>query len=620
MHDDTGSKLDELQISQPTSIVSSLIRAQQCTEQEGRDFAYFDSLQCLSITRNGSATGHGHELSMVRLPRHDGHFAAVSHVWEASENTDQAVERYHVRLKSGKTRPARIRDDVLDRVIQYTISQSISSFWMDQECINQRDKRAKADAMRVMDIVYRRSHHPVGVLSVPLTHQKHVNHLRQLLEGSCVGELDKFPGRLQPQVSFSKARKILQTLFRVTCDPWWTRRWIFQEEYCTSLGMHLLIPLRPGVKKSDMHDDNLDDFVIDARTFRQQVTRFCIACQDIGVFRSARSQWQCRFVLQRAKSYSMLRKYGWRIHDPGRDFVMSTRILADLCRRSASVQSDTLAIMANCCGYATRLSVEDLEAAGVRSLSLAILALFVLNGEIMKYDAKNCPSTALEFIKRHSFHGFDPPVCDQQLTFMKRCRLSKVQLCLEGIQTSGYLWQCRQAMRFQDIAWQHHDDLCVVLDRIIVHLHGSHTTRLKVCFQKYRMGILPDFLSTTGLKDAFENMVQSIVQAVRNKRSLFFAQLVGDTEVSAVFVSQRHLKMGSTIFTSFEPVDDVAVRPRHRFLDKFVSLQVGQHEDTSGGLPQLKVRNWVNGIWLPKLSGLQQVVFSWPRSLYVEET
>lgn len=81
----------------------------------------------------------------------------------------------------------------------------MSSFWVDQECIDQTDERAKALAIQSMETVYRRSH--IRPLSTLLTRQKHVNHLRQLLEGSSVQEIGQFPSHMRLGVSFSKARK-----------------------------------------------------------------------------------------------------------------------------------------------------------------------------------------------------------------------------------------------------------------------------------------------------------------------------------------------------------------------------------------------------------------------------
>lgn len=615
MQDDIHCSLEELQTTRSSSIISTLIRIQQCGSMEGRNFSHFDTLRCLSATAVDPKKLGRPDLFLIELSRQDRDFAAISYVWGATEHEDLGNGSYRVILKSGRTRPAQVRDIVLDRVIKYIASQGISSFWIDQECINQANKRERAEAMQSMDVVYRRSRFPVGVLSVPLTRQRQVNHLQKLLTGSLAEDVGDRYGRVRLLISFSKAYEVLQTLFRIMCDPWWTRRWIFQEEYCTSTAMQLLIPMELSIKKLDIADSKVDDLVIDARLFRLQATRFCIACESIQTFRSRRSRWQCRFVLRRAKSYNMLRRYGWMINDTGRNLAMSTRILADICRRSASVQSDTLAIMANCCGYSTRLDVEQLEAAGVRSLSLALLALFIINGEILNHSLEHCVGTTIDFIKTHSFRRFSPPTCDQQLTFMKRCRLSRIHLCNEGIQTVGYIWQCRQVIQLPCMSSSECRDAGTVLARIATHLGSSSAAKLQACFEDYRKGILPQFLRTPGLEDVFDDMVGAIVQAVINGKHIFLAQLVGHQEPLAIFISETSLTLGSIIFTSFEHADDVKMEPRRRFLDKFVSLRVDRKQHVDDSLPHLEVRDWANGVWLPELSNRQSVLFPWPQSL-----
>lgn len=582
---------------------------------EGRSFSHFNTLRCLSATAVDPKKQTRPDLSLIELSRQDRNFAAISYVWDATEHEDPANGSYRIILKSGRTRPAQVRDIVLDRVIKYIASQGISSFWIDQECINQANKRLRAEAMQSMDVVYRRSRCPVGVLSVPLTRQRHVNHLQKLLTGSLAEDVGDRHGRVQLLISFSKAYKVLQTLFRIMCDPWWTRRWIFQEEYCTSTAMQLLMPIKPRDKKLDVADSKVDDLVIDTHLLRLQATRFCIACESTQAFRSRRSHWQCRFVLRRAKSYNMLRRYGWMINDTGRNLAMSTRILADICRRSASVRSDTLAIMANCCGYSTRLDVEQLEAAGIRSLSLALLALFILNGEILNHSLEHCVGTTIDFIKAQSFQRFSPPTCDQQLTFMKRCRLSRIHLCDEGIQTVGYLWQCHQVIQLPSMESSRCRDEGTVLDQIAEHLVSSGAVKLSACFEDYRARIVPQFLRTQGLKDVFGDMMKAIVQAVVEGKHLFLAQLLGYQKPLAIFISETSLTLGSIIFTSFEHADDVKMEPRRRFLDKFVSLRVDRKQHVDDSLPHLEVRGWANGVWLPESNDRQTVLFPWPQSL-----
>lgn len=158
---------------------------------------------------------------------------------------------------------------------------------------------------------------------------------------------------------------------------------------------------------------------------------------------------------------------------------MSTHIWPDLCRRSTSIQSDTLAMMANCCGYSMRLNTEDLKGANILSLSLAMLALFVLNGEILSYNSEYRAGTVLDFVKMHAFRGRGLPPVKHELTFLKRCRLSKVKLCGEGVSTTGYLWYCHQGIKIRNLrsAASQND----VIDHIVTNLMGRGLEKLRTC-------------------------------------------------------------------------------------------------------------------------------------------
>ena len=100
--------------------------------------------------------------------------------------------------------------------------------------------------------------------------------------------------------------------------------------------------------------------------------------------------------------------------------------------------------MASCCGYSVRLNGKNLKMAGKCSLSLAILTLFLVNGEIIKNDKMSSSAAIVNFLKQQSFNNFVSPHDKGRLTFMKRCRLVNVRLCKEGIKTTGYVWKVQK--------------------------------------------------------------------------------------------------------------------------------------------------------------------------------
>ncbi|KAH0442479.1 hypothetical protein CcaCcLH18_01521 [Colletotrichum camelliae] len=91
---------------------------------------------------------------------------------------------------------------------------------------------------------------------------------------------------------------------------------------------------------------------------------------------------------------------------------------------------------------------------GDHSVSLAMLALYLLNGEMIKNEPldrkqkKYClQKTVSSFIKDESFDGFCPPHSKKPLLFNKGCRFNNVVLTPRGMLTKGHLWKLH--LRFQ---------------------------------------------------------------------------------------------------------------------------------------------------------------------------
>ena len=99
-----------------------------------------------------------------------------------------------------------------------------------------------------MDLVYKLSSHPVGLLGRPITSARELRLLANLLQGkltSGVGSKVRLSRKRNPR----EAWKAVKVLHRITNDVWWRRGWIFQESYKSGTRMRLLIK----------HPDKLND-------------------------------------------------------------------------------------------------------------------------------------------------------------------------------------------------------------------------------------------------------------------------------------------------------------------------------------------------------------------------
>ena len=97
-------------------------------------------------------------------------------------------------------------------------------------------------------------------------------------------------------VNFWKARKLLNLLVYLMADHWWKRRWIFQEEYCSSGKMQLLIPHMTRIEKDGMQETLSavpGEVLIKAANFRKQVTLFCLSCFRSAIFSTRADRRRC---------------------------------------------------------------------------------------------------------------------------------------------------------------------------------------------------------------------------------------------------------------------------------------------------------------------------------------
>lgn len=127
---------------------------------------------------------------------------------------------------------------------------------------------------------------------------------------------------------------------------------------------------------------------------------------------------------------------------------MSPSSFTDIGNRQIKEAPDFLAIAANCCDYSIWLNTKSLKGTSC-NLSISILALYLLNGEIIKNDENDeslLSEKIFSYLRQIAFDRFDPPVESEELTFIKGCRLVDVRLSPNGIVTSGRLSRLHKAI------------------------------------------------------------------------------------------------------------------------------------------------------------------------------
>jgi hypothetical protein len=108
-------------------------------------------------------------------------------------------------------------------------------FWIDKECSPEEESSEKQTTMNSMELLYRTSRHAIGLLAVILETQSEVNYLQTLMMGHAIsrGSGDEYPSLAHSTTSHASSG-IFEVLVHMHTDRWWTRAWIFQEEYLSS--------------------------------------------------------------------------------------------------------------------------------------------------------------------------------------------------------------------------------------------------------------------------------------------------------------------------------------------------------------------------------------------------
>ncbi|KAE8340503.1 hypothetical protein BDV24DRAFT_164236 [Aspergillus arachidicola] len=454
MQADTSSTLATIRRETSSSIISTLLDFQEHGKYDDRTYDWIENLEVIYLNASGGSCKRRWDDEVVarncgkrllwrrRVNAYDPSqkYIAVSYTWEPHQNQQSSNKAYLVQSREGSYADAnRVRDQVLDRVIAYANYReargtSVRGFWIDQECIDQENEAEKQRVVQSMEYVYSHSAFPVALLSVRIESENQLENLVYILRRSN-------PPRNEKR---DRVRAVLNLLDYITSDPWWERGWTFQEDYCASTKMCLLIPHSSSLKQLKETNHQIlgwleSELCIRSTEFCSKATTLCMEYRMNPEFKH-----MCERILDRASKYNVQLL---ELDNEGKHMIrqsMSPIIFSNVGKRGMRDESDRLAVIANCLGYSARFDTQWLERKGC-SLSISMLALFLLNGEILMNGADNSQralrSNVFDYLRSQSLRTFQTPDIDQKLTFIKSCRFADVELSEEGVLTSGHLWR-----------------------------------------------------------------------------------------------------------------------------------------------------------------------------------
>ncbi|KAI1779479.1 hypothetical protein F4818DRAFT_141714 [Hypoxylon cercidicola] len=638
---DTSLPLRQIRDKNSASIVESVLDIQKHAVTREN---WLKSLECLYLAQDneepsvkrrrvsgGSVAAGSSELLRRRYldpvsdPEAGRDYVAVSYTWQASDQEEEAEEeavgRYLIESRRTGEPPmaSDVRDRVWNRVLNYADHVRCHNIWIDRECVDQEDEAEQEAAIQSMHLVYSLSKRPIALLTREIETVEEIDLLMNLM----CGEVDP-----------EDEAATLNLLDDISSDLWWTRAWTFQEDYRASTRMTLLIPHHRSLEASKQ--TALDDsgrlllgsvegeICIKSADFKRRATEFCLLYRKRPEARAI-----CDKILKAAAKYNVLLREERSPSNPRSiSRSMSPTIVSDIISRGITLESDRLAVIANCCGYSIRLDTNSLNING-SSLSLSILALYLLNGEIMENGRDKSNRGTLddeihEYLSKQSLSSFRPPV-DEGLTFIKSCRFVDPQLTAEGSLTRGHLWKLSKVIRRKPMKLDKYSTL-PPLDTFATELyykdHGSPNpdlaARLLAWSREYSA---PPGSSRRPRRWGWRQwMTDEVEEALLEGKALRLGRLVHpkyrgeDAAYRAVFVGDADdswdERVASYAFTCARPARSDTLGDIY----KHVSLEVDA-EFPERAAPRLYVRRWLNGLCFFEGAPQRDVLFPWPPAL-----
>lgn len=404
-----------------------------CIER-GEASVFVRRFECLHLVNSGDTI----KFKKAWINAFDVDCAIVSYPWTRPENEPEVAGSCFIEDDAGGSRRSETRYSVWRRAADYMELNDVEYLWIDAECIAQEDVEARAKAIGEMDWLYHHASHPFGMLTRTVETEDELHLLAQILQRD-----RSFLSEDTGEFSLEKAWPAIHFLDQITSDIWWSRAWVYQENYHGGASMKLLMPhereledlkAKYAVLFGTLEGDLMTgELIIQSIEFSWALTDLCSAF--IRSNPSGYGEAVARKVLSRAGRYAALL-------EP--QCSMSPTIVADVGKRDVTNHPDRLPIIANCLSYNLRFDSNKLDKKRY-SVSLATLVVFLLNGEIFCETSQDTVSpsdlTVVQFIQRYAFEKFSPPFQKNQLTFNKSCRFDVTHLASDGVHTSGHLWQ-----------------------------------------------------------------------------------------------------------------------------------------------------------------------------------
>jgi hypothetical protein len=438
-------------------------------------------LRRLAAGRTTSATDASTlSVPIVEEELGEASYIAVSWRWISGTNqgdgTAETSFDYWIQRRDENSHKSQFPDHYLERVIRFAQEVDIDNIWIDKESIFQREgddafhPKDQDLGVQIMDVVYDFSHYSLGLMTVVLEHQHEIDMLHGLISLSIFVDPKDTKHPTFKNVGNQPEAQIL--ILKVLSDPRWSRGWIFQEDHLASDRMVLLIPHSKYLKKHRDFGSIPGELQVNCADLRKAVTMFCMASGETD-------RWPASEILGKAKQYNIWNKiqydtalgsslsessvmtgdsistqsqqpFGLKRKDTLVSLYPSTTlsVLDDICNRDLFIEGDRVAIMANASRFSVRLNIAKtslLMTSDRYSLSTALLALVLLNGEILADNLDMSQSDLLGHSLRSYLEAcqykFNAPSLRYEQSFIDHCRYRSPTITKQGMRVKGFLFK-----------------------------------------------------------------------------------------------------------------------------------------------------------------------------------
>ncbi|KAI7758723.1 hypothetical protein LZL87_013785 [Fusarium oxysporum] len=655
MHDDSNSSLRNIVKNHGKSVTSLLLEIRGNQLRQRKCLKFIRKLECLRIDENSSEEPRLIRDKINAFQKQD--YVALSYTWDNSDQENPENGKYQVQDRDNlQFSPSPVRDCVFDRMFSFMRAKGLCMLWIDRHCVEQRTcnrkgvcrhKRCneKKRAIETMDLVYSLSKHPVALLGKPIEWEHELDLLFKILGRELVKELK--------HTSHDEILQALSLLSRITKDRWWTRAWTFQEDYRGRPEMTLLIrhPQFLEAKKQayGSFSNVQNELCINSAEFCKVCTELCLEVQKTP--QQDDVSHHTKDILGVAGNYI-------RLLD--KSMPMTPKVIADIERRGLGDAWDKLAIIANCCQYAIRMN--HMQMTKSKSLSVSILAMCLLNGEILRNETRENPVSMLDktlsqFLEEQAFKGFCAPESERSLTFNKGCRFVDVKFTRKGIKTKGHLWKLGRIIdpvRFRLPLPEAKNKSCPVtqdeqrhLTHLAAELRRLHEATLAMHIERF-LNYDPtrqedNLKNKTFSRRYMRLMAEELVTAIKKGKLLRLGRMWNfkkkTNPCSAIFIwdadgteetniqgnsyqSNINNKRGRKpewkfAFTASRPLERGLQQHGTNDLDHHVSLEVkwpSSRDQSPNELPQLLIKRWIVGLCFFYDFPRTDVIFPWPSS------